>query len=112
MLELNPRAEDVPGLSEKAKALEEYCGQNNRICPNPIYWNELWEMLPKNHTCKDERETPPLPLILAAWWEFSDFQKHQRLVTHIRWADEFGGIDSVDHFLRGLTEDKWFHQGE
>ena len=57
-----------PNMDKKMKTpfekLIEYCNENDRICPIPIYWNELWKML-KNK----KRKEPSLPLILAAWYE-------------------------------------------
>jgi hypothetical protein len=32
-----------------------------------------------------------------------------RLREHIEWAEAHGVIDVVDHYLRGLSEEDWFH---
>ena len=53
--------------------------------------------------------SPPLPLILAAWDHSPWLEKMLRLREHILWADERGSIDEVDAYLRGLTEEQWFH---
>ena len=90
----------MPGLSDKAQALVNYCQEGGRFCPQPVYWDRLWKMLPDH---------PPTPLILAAWWHTVGIEKMIRLRDHIQWADERGSIDVVDAYLRGLPEDKWYH---
>lgn len=55
---------------------------------------------------------PPLPLILGAWGVTPCMLKMLRLVEHIEWAADHGELKSVEHFLRGLTEDEWFHLGD
>ena len=47
--------------SEKAKKLIEYCREDDRICPMPDAWNDLWHMLPDRVNGRDGWE-PPLPL--------------------------------------------------
>jgi hypothetical protein len=41
--------------------------KNNRVCPQPLKWNELYELLLSNK--KELNNKPSLPLILAAWWD-------------------------------------------
>jgi hypothetical protein len=33
-------------MSETVESLVAYCRENDRVCPLPPLWNELWEMLP------------------------------------------------------------------
>jgi hypothetical protein len=80
---------------------------SGRICPQPLRWNELWEMLPERKRVGNGWN-PPLPLILAAWWEASDEAKHSRFLGHLEWADEHGTASSVVAFLRGLAEGDWY----
>lgn len=87
----------------------EYARLNNRICPQPQAWNRLWNLLPDRTQQPAGRWNPPLPLILAAWWDAKDADKMLRLREHIEWADAHGAIDAVDVFLRGLSEEDWFH---
>ena len=85
-----------------------YCGENARICPLPQQWNRMWELLP-NRSRRGSGWNPPLPLILAAWWETSDAQKKDRLEQHVRWAAEHGALPSIAEFLRSLPEREWHH---
>jgi hypothetical protein len=57
-------------MKEKLSSLINYCSSDGRVCPLPMKWNELWEMLPGRKRVGDAWE-PPLPLILAAWSESS-----------------------------------------
>ena len=33
-------------MSDTVERLIAYCRENNRVCPLPPLWNQLWEMLP------------------------------------------------------------------
>jgi hypothetical protein len=96
-------------LSDKAKALVDYCNGNGRFCPQPQPWTQLWEMLPDRERKPSGGWNPPLPLILAVWWDTTGLEKMLRLRDHIQWADVHGAIDGVDAYLRGLSEEMWFH---
>jgi len=88
-----------------------YCAQNERVCPMPLPWHEVWDMLPAK-----KREgagwDPPLPLILAAWWDTSDDAKRERFELHLRWAEAHGALDMVARFLRSFPESEWHHRGD
>ena len=85
-----------------------YCRANDRVCPMPMRWNELYQLLPNTRRVGNGLE-PALPLILGAWHYASDSAKQLRLQEHISWADEHGAIETVDKFLRGLDESEWHH---
>jgi len=95
-------------MEEKLKALLEYVKADGRVCPMPDYWNQLWELLPDKKRVGMSWE-PPLPLILAAWWDTPLLAKTLRLDEHIRYAAEHGALDQVDTYLRGLTPEQWFY---
>jgi hypothetical protein len=94
-------------MEEQLFALLEYVRANGRVCPMPDYWNQLWDMLPDKKRLGSGWE-PPLPLILAAWWDTPAMSKILRLQEHIRYAAEYGVLDEVDKFLRALSNDQWF----
>src|SRR3954452_11379046 len=68
--------------------------KQRRVCPQPMVWNRLWVLLPDRRRGALGWE-PPLPLILAAWWEASDADKRNRFHSHLRWASEHGAIEPV-----------------
>lgn len=84
---------------------------NDRVCPQPHKWKQLYEMLP-NRKSTDRGWKPSLPLILAAWWEASDIDKATRLQEHLEWASQQGVLDLVHEFLESLTERDWHHAGK
>ncbi len=92
------------------QALEE-AQKNDRICPQPKKWNELYELLP-NRKRKSNGYEPALPLILAAWWDTPTMLKTLRLREHIEWASEHGSLDTIYEFMKNLKEEEWFHTGE
>lgn len=87
--------------------LKEYSRLNNRICPMPQRWNELFNLL-RNKKPKE----PSLPLILAAWWETSALDKQIRFFQHLEWAEKNEQIDEISTFILGLPESDWFHIGD
>ena len=93
------------------ETLLEYVKSNNRICPEPIAWNRLYELL-KNTKRKGGGWEPALPLILAAWWETTGLQKMLRLIDHIEWAESNGQLEEISKYLFGLKEEEWYHLGE
>jgi hypothetical protein len=98
-------------MAEALEQLLTYCRENERVCPAPQRWNELWQILP-NKRRKGVGWEPPLPLILAAWWEASDQQKQERLEHHVRWAGDHNFIDQIAKFLNSRPESEWHHLGE
>jgi hypothetical protein len=94
--------------NEKLSALLSYVKEDGRICPKPLYWNKLWDMLP------DKRHVgvgyyPPLPLILGAWHFASRSDKMLCLKEHIEYAAENGVLDLVDQYLRSLHHKQWHY---
>jgi len=88
-----------------AKELIEYCKSENRVCPRPMLWNDLYNILLKYH--KDDK--PPIPLILAAWWEAPNLFKQLRLVDQIDWANSNNCFNEVENFILNLLETNWHH---
>ena len=86
-----------------------YCKDNNRICPQPQLWNLMWEKLKDKKTVGSAGWEPPLPLILAAWWDASPGSKQYRLMQHLNWANTHGQLKEISDFLIGLNEKQWFH---
>ena len=97
-------------MEETAETLIAYSRENSRVCPLPMKWQALWKMLP-NRVQKGAGE-PALPLILAAWHDTPALLKMARVQEHINWASDHNALKTVSVFLRGLSEDDWFHLGE
>jgi hypothetical protein len=95
-------------MSDDVDSVVAYCRENRRVCPVPQRWNEFYELLPAKRRVGVGYE-PAVPLILSAWWETSDRDKRQRLEVHIRWAHQYGVLETIDAFLRSLPESDWHH---
>jgi len=98
-------------MTDGLAALMKYAIENNRVCPKPDKWNKLWELLPDRKRV-GAGWNPPLPLILAAWWETSDDQKRERLSIQIQYAADHGALEKIETFLRGLSKDDWIYEGD
>jgi hypothetical protein len=85
--------------------------KNNRVCPQPKAWQQLFELLP-NKSRKGTGWEPAVPLILGAWWDTPAMLKMLRLREHIEWAANNDDLESVYDFLKSLPEEQWHHIGE
>ena len=88
--------------------LRSFVQQNQRVCPLPDRWHELWKMLPDRRRVGAGWQ-PPLALKLGAWWDTPILAKRLRLLDHLDYAAERGVLARVDVFLRSLPEDQWAH---
>jgi hypothetical protein len=88
-----------------------YCQSNNRVCPLPQKWNDLYNLLP-NTRRKDGGSIPSAPLILAAWHYASNRQKMLRLKEHIEWADQHRDLKKISKFIYSLNEEDWYHEND
>ncbi len=98
-------------MTKKIKSLEElisYCEDNDRVCPQPQFWNEMWEKLKEKKRIGSGWQ-PPLPFILAAWWEATAISKQIRFVEHLNWANNHSQLREIIDFLTSLTEEQWYH---
>jgi hypothetical protein len=80
--------------------------KDGRVCPQPMVWNQLWELLPNRRRVGVGWE-PSLPLILAAWWEASDNDKRNRFHYHLRWAFDHGALASVVDLMSNMKPEDW-----
>jgi hypothetical protein len=85
--------------------------KNNRVCPQPQKWQQLYELLPDKKRMGAGWE-PSLPLILASWWDTPAMSKILRLREHIDWAAAHGCLKQVYSFLQALPEEQWHHIDE
>ncbi|GEM_PF-701826 len=81
--------------------------KNNRVCPIPARWQELYQMLPDR---KNNQPTPPL--IGPSWLATPSLSKRMCLREHLEWADAKGNLDPVLAFLKQLPEGEWHHMGD
>lgn len=96
---------------DRLSDLIEMCKINNRVCPKPQNWDKLWKML-KNKKRVGNGWIPSLPLILAAWHHSSDSLKRERLMEHLKWAEEQNQIDEINEYLTSFNETDWYHENE
>jgi hypothetical protein len=81
--------------------------KNNRVCPKPAKWQQLFEMLPDR-----QHSEPPPPLVGAAWDGTPSIPKRMCFREHIEWAASHGSLQQVYTFMKALREDEWHHMGE
>jgi hypothetical protein len=81
--------------------------RNNRVCPKPPRWQELYALLP------DRTATQPTPPLLGpAWHATPSLSKRMCLREQLAWAEAKGTLPEVLSFLKQLPEEDWHHMGE
>jgi hypothetical protein len=80
---------------------------NNRVCPKPARWQELYEMLPQRTASQ-----PTPPLLGVSWNATPSLSKRMCLREHLAWAEAKGALAAVLAFLKGLPEEDWHHMGD
>jgi len=81
--------------------------RNNRVCPLPSIWKQLYDALPDKSP-----QLATVPLTSQEWKQTPALQKRTRLREHIEWAAAHGALKDVHALLAALPENKWQHMGE
>ena len=81
--------------------------KNNRVCPKPEKWQQLYDMLPGRKPSE-----PPPPLVGAAWNGTPSIPKRMCFREHIEWAAGQGALQQVYTYMKSLPESDWHHMGE
>jgi len=92
---------------DQLSILIEYVQDDHRVCPRPIEWQELFELIGGIGPDHVWRVDPPL--VLGAW-RLPDADKRARFIKHLRWAAEAGKLEVVDAFIRKLPREAWHHE--
>ena len=85
--------------------------KNNRVCPRPVRWAELFAMLPPRKTARGQ-ENPPAPVIGPAWNVTPPLTKRVCFREHVEWAESAGILEAVMALMQSMREDEWLHMGE
>jgi len=80
--------------------------RNNRVCPLPAIWKQVWDYLPNKASTLSA-----VPDTAAEWARLAPLQKRSRLREHLQWAADQGVLQQVFEALRKLPEDRWHHIG-
>ncbi len=85
--------------------------RNNRVCPQPARWQQLFDMLPDKKRSGAGWEPAP-PLLGAAWKDTPSIPKRMVFREHIEWAASHGFLQQVFTFMKELPESDWHHMGD
>ena len=88
-----------------------YCKYKDRVCPKPLSWYRLWELILIGRRVGSGWQ-PSGPLIDSAWMHTTNAEKQNRFHDHILWACKHGLYEKVDRFIRSLSETQWHHFNE
>ncbi len=94
-------------MSDRLDAFRNGRFKGEVVCPQPMKWNALWEMLP-DRVQHGAGWQPPLPLILDGWWYSTNEQKRERFQSHLDWASSHGAGDTIYDFLDSLEPQDWY----
>ena len=95
-------------VKDTKESLVAFCEENNRVCPYPFKWAELYEKLLEGIE-EDNVPKPPIPVVCAAWTYYPQISRTIQLMAQIEWADKYGRLDKMSRYLRRLKEKDWFH---
>jgi hypothetical protein len=99
-----PANEPSAGVSLDDALLE--VRRNNRVCPLPAIWKQVWDYLPNKSSTLS-----PVPMTAAEWAQLPPLQLRSRLREHLVWADAQGVLPQVLGALRKVPEHRWHHIG-
>ncbi len=85
--------------------------RNNRVCPRPERWQEMFALLPPRKTLRGTQQ-PPMPPIGPAWAVTPSLTKRLCFREHIEWAETQGVLESIMSFMQTMPETDWLHMGE
>ena len=85
--------------------------RNNRVCPQPAKWQQLYQMLTVNSQ-QDAGSALPPPPNGTAWLETPPLAKRMHFRDQVEWAATHQCIEDVLSFLKRLPESHWYHMGE
>jgi hypothetical protein len=77
------------------------------VCPKPTVWNDIYSALCDVAKSRNLSK-PPIPLILAAWWDTPAVLKTIRWNETVEWASS----NRVDHLIPNLTDDQKHFLGD
>lgn len=98
------RAKPAVGVAEVMNEAR----RHGRICPLPVAWQALYQMLPGKVEGPHGWQPPP-PLTGSAWKRTPSLAKRMCLKDHIEWAAAQDCLDEVYAFLKELPETDWHH---
>lgn len=86
--------------------LIQYCSDKNRVCPIPVEWQKVLDIL------KIRPGNPGYltPLILGGW-DSTDEEKKERLIKQIEYASSNPEIyKTLENFLLNLKNHQWYYK--
>jgi hypothetical protein len=84
--------------------------KNNRVCPRPRRWAELFGLFAQ--WVDDGADLPSPPLTGDSWARTPALAKRMAFRAQIEWSEKAGCIDKLFDYVKALPEDEWFHMGE
>ena len=82
--------------------------RNNRVCPRPALWRQLYLEL-GGADCVD---LPPPPVEAWLWGKLSSLQRRLFFREYLEWGDRHGRLPAIARFMDALGEADWLHMGE
>lgn len=82
--------------------------RNNRVCPQPPIWTQLYRLMHGDRF----QDLPPPPVERWVWTKLSDLQKRLRFREHVEWAERHHMLPEFVTFIEGLSEADWVHMGD
>jgi hypothetical protein len=81
-------------------------GKDNRVCPQPTRWLELYRIL---QISGHSQTLPTPPLTGSAWAATPALAKRMALREQLEWADRNGCLQPVFEFIQALPDTDWHY---
>jgi hypothetical protein len=103
-----PARDPLRGVPLSAAALMVIARRNNRVCPQPARWNELYQRVGGDRY----PDLAPPPVHPAIWTRLSAMQRRLHFRDHIEWAERRRKLPEFAAFIEQLEEHDWVHMGD
>lgn len=84
--------------------------KSNRVCPRPMWWEEMYARMPE--WGRPGAQLPQAPLSGDSWDRTPALAKRMSFRAHVEWCEEQQCLTQLLDYLKALPQGAWHHMGE
>jgi len=107
---VNGESDEKTKMTDNPSPIKKYVPDyhvTGKVCPVPIVWNNMYNLMLKLQRVRKIEEKPPHPLVLHGWYS-SDEKKKIRFSEMIEYSEKYNLDTSIQSFINKLSDDDWF----